>query len=151
MSLRMRQLEARVEELETRLGAPVPNRLTAQVPVRLQEAVIAQETKKERKPRRERKISDVLTEGETVYARIPLGNRLFHEFEITYSENAFSSEGITNTNLNKLLVSLAKKLEEDEMRDPECKSPLNAWTICSVQRGDKKILLDKVQPDTEED
>jgi hypothetical protein len=170
MSLRMRQLEARVEELESRLGAPVPNRFMvattalaqqlAQQPaptqLALTQSALTQQqqvpeapkkaAKKERKPRREYKLADVLRQGETLYARIPLGNRLFHEFEITSSADGFASEGLTHANLNKLLVTLAKKLEEDEIRDPECKSPLNAWTVCSVQRGDKKVVLNKLTP-----
>jgi hypothetical protein len=158
MTLRMRQLEARVEELEGRLGAPVPTRVPGTSQALLQAPVLAavaaqaetstqqSKPKKERKQRRERKITDVLREGETIFARIPLGNRLFHESEITYTEGAFHTEdlpGTSLTNLNKMLVALAKKLEEDEIRDPAYKSPLNAWLICSVSRGDKKVLLDK--------
>lgn len=172
MALRMRQLEARIEELEHLYGGsslPMPTRAVhahtqlAVPPPAAHAAPAAVESnnpaattnkknknkkdeKKERKPRRVRTITEFLNTGETLVARIPIGNRLFEEVEIVYENDTFTVMGqdISNTNLNKVVQLIAKTLEDEGIRDKECKSPLNAWLLCSVSRNGKRVVLEKL-------
>lgn len=173
MALRMRQLEARIEELEHLYGGsslPMPTRVVhahSQLAVQPAAPHAATNTstttnntnttktsnkknkkseKKERKPRRVRTITKFLNTGETLVARIPIGNRMFEEVEVVYENDTFTVMGqdISNTNLNKVVQLIAKTLEDEGIRDKECKSPLNAWLLCSVMRHGKRVVLEKL-------
>lgn len=157
MSLRMRQLEARIEELEHLYGGassqPMPTRAVhaqAQLTVPPPAATVIskpQKTeKKKRKPRRVRSFADFLYNGETITARIPIGNRIFEEVEIVYDGAMFTIMGqdISNISLNKVVQMIAKTLEDEGIRDKECKSPLNAWLLCFVVRDGIRMMLDKL-------
>jgi hypothetical protein len=161
MALRMRQLEARIEELENLYGGssqPMPTRVIhaaapvappqpAAPPQQNPKANTKKAEKKERKPRRVRSLTDHLRSGETLVARVPIGNRQFEEVDILYENDTFTVMGqdISNTNLNKVVQLVAKTLEDEGIRDKECKSPLNAWLLCSVERHGKRVLLDKLE------
>ncbi len=151
--LRVRQLESRIEELENLYGKqaaptravgasalPVP--IVAAPPVAEKKA---KEDKKPRAPRRKRTFADVLVNGDHIVARIPLGDRTFREYNVRYEGDKFIVEDSSESydNPNRMVADMAAALVASGERNPDCKSPLNAWTLCSVLRGEKRILLDK--------
>lgn len=155
-ALRVRQLESRIEELENLYGKQaVPTRAVGAtalpVPIVVHAKAANKETKakatdkKPRAPRRKRTFADVLVNGDNLIARIPLGDRAFREYNVRYEDEKFIVEDSDETyeNPNKMVTDLAVALVASGERNPECKSPLNAWMLCSVIRGEKRVLLDK--------
>jgi hypothetical protein len=101
--------------------------------------------KRGRKPS-EYNLSDILREGEQVVARVPLGNRRFDEHAATVRDGKLSLEdGQTFDHPTTMVAAIAKMLEDIGERSSECSKSMNGWTLCTVSREGKHIVLEKLK------
>ncbi len=102
--------------------------------------------KRGRKPSKEHSLSSLLTEGERLIARIPLGDRAFDEYELIYSENKLTvvETGESYDHPTTLVSTLAKILEDCGERSTDCSKSMNGWMLCVATRNGKKTTLEKL-------
>lgn len=104
------------------------------------------EKKRGRKPSKDHDLSAILEENETIVARIPLGDRKFQEYEVSYAEGKLTvlETGDSYDHPTTLVSTLAKVLEDCGERSSECSKSMNGWMLCVATRDGKKLSLEKL-------
>ncbi len=104
------------------------------------------EKKRGRKPSKDHDLTAILQDNETIVARIPLGDRKFQEYEVSYAEGKLTvlETGDSYDHPTTLVSTLAKTLEDCGERSSDCSKSMNGWMLCVATRDGKKVSLDKL-------